>query len=219
MKGRKDMQPTSGSLNLTGQQESVEELGDLIQVARDVFDTWNGDGEIAWAQHAWAALGQVGLAQYETEVERARAVCRLLALVALAQEFYARAFDEGEPGAWSVWEEDTVGEYPRIDPFALGQLAVREGVDADITVGGEFEEGSAAIYAVRWIVRDQTELVAQALRKQWGDTYLFAALWTSAEGEMAYPLPDEAIRDIVNTGITGEKLNAWQWVESGMPVD
>ncbi|TCM45226.1 hypothetical protein [Kribbella sp. VKM Ac-2568] len=197
--------------------DEVEDLGDLRSIAEDIFRTWYGGTEIEWAEYAWACLGSAGLTRFDTEIERARVVCRLLALAALAREFYARAYGEGYPGEHPFSEDDVLGPYPRIDPFVLGQLAERDGVDTDIEFGYDFEEGVAG-YALREIVRAQCRTVAQTLTSRWGSALSFASLWASANDDTKYPLADDVVRDIVNVDITNMKMDGWHWIEEGMPV-
>jgi hypothetical protein len=141
---------------------------DVLPIARRLLPVWVDGAELVWAEHAWAALTDAGLTKAETEVDRARVVCRLLALTVLYREFCARAFEEGHPGEWSPDAEDVLGdEEPYVHPFVLGQLAERDGIDADVEVGYSFDEGTPA-YALREITRDQYRIVVDALRDRWG---------------------------------------------------
>ncbi len=210
------LDPSGQSTKLQAPREDVADLGDLRELADEVFRVWTGGSEVRWAAHAWACLGRAGLVQYQTEVERARTVCRLLALAVLSREFYARARDEGSPGDWSLTQDDAVGEYPRIDPFVLGQLTEREGIDADIEVGYEFDEGTASNYALREIVGAQYRIVTKALASEWGTVGVFTSLWASTYDDVEYPIAQDDIYDMVNTDVTAEKLDAYQWIDDGM---
>jgi hypothetical protein len=99
----------------------------------------------------------------------------------------------------------------------LGQLAERDGIDADVEVGYVFEEGTPA-YALREIARDQYRTVVDALRNRWGRATLFASLWTSADADTTYPLTSDVVGDVVNSDVSFSKLEAWQWVEEGMDL-
>lgn len=188
-------------------------------IAGSVFDVWLSGSETRWARYAWASLRRGGLTTYATEVERARVVCRLLALSVLYGEFCARAFDEGRPGDWSFDESAVVGGYPLVDPFVLGQLAERDGVDADPDVGAEFPDGSPRTHAIRELTRAEYPAVAAVLLADLRATMVFASLWASDGSGVHYPLEDGAVHEAVNTDITGSKLVAWEWIDNGMPID
>lgn len=188
-------------------------------IAAEVFDVWVSGSEQTWARYAWGSLRRAGLTAFDTEVERGRVVCRLLAVSVLYREFCVRAFDEGSTGEWYFDTGAVVGEHPLVDPFVLGQLAERDGVDADDEVGAEFEGGSAQAYAIRELVRSVYPDVASALLVDLRQTLLFASLWASAEGGVRYPLHDDEVHEAVNTDVTGSKMSAWDWVDRGMPID
>lgn len=194
-------------------------LGDLQSIARSVFSTWAGAAEIAWAGHAWTALGNAGLTDRRTDLEHAVAVLRLLALSVLHQEFCARAFEEGYPADWSFETDDAVGDYPLVDAFFLGQLAERGGIDTDDEIGSTFDGYSARSYALRELVRAEYRSVVEALEAQWGAARLFASLWLSNSDEVAYPLTEEAVHEVVNYDLTPSKANAWQWIDDGLEID
>lgn len=198
------------------QDEHQDGLEDLLPIAASVFSVWNQGAEIDWAEYAWAGLGRAGLTTYRTEVERALVVCRLLALSLLYREFCVRAFEEGSAGDWPIDEGDVIGQYPRLAPFVLGQLAERQGIDADIEVGWTFEEGSPMSYALRELVRSEYRKVSRALADDWGAVGIFSSLWTSPGQDTHYPLAVDVIREVVNSDLTESKMEAWQWVEQGM---
>jgi hypothetical protein len=154
-----------------------------------------------------------------TEVDRARVVCRLLALSVLYQQFCAYAFEEGCRGEWTLDESGVLGEEePYVHPFVLGQLSERDGIDADVEIGYAFDHGTPA-YALRALARDQYDTVVGALREQWGEAALFASLWTSVDADITYPLTAEAVRTAVNDDVSFAKLEAWQWIDEGMAPD
>jgi hypothetical protein len=117
---------------------------DLLPIARSVFDVWVDGAELPWAAHMWSVLATAGLTNARTNVEHARAVCRLLALSRLYRQFCVRAFEIGSPGEWAFDVDDVLGEYPRLDPFFLGQLVERDGVDADLELDAAYWEGSGS---------------------------------------------------------------------------
>jgi hypothetical protein len=72
---------------------------------------------------------------------------------------------------------------------------------------------------VRELVRQEYPTVVGALMECLGRAGLFAALWTSAAAETSYPLDRTAVSDVVNRGVTGSKLDAWQWIDEGAAPD
>jgi hypothetical protein len=199
-----------GDLPTLEDEDRTDGLEDLLPIARAVFSVWSGGAEVDWAGHAWEALARAGLTACRTELERTLVVCRLLALNVLYREFCTRAFEEGFPGEWSFDEEDVIGEYPRLNPFFLGQLAERQGVDIDIEIGYEFGDGSPVSYALRELVRAEYPAVARVLQDCWGTSGTFASLWVSVGAETQYPLTTDAISEAVNSDVTAAKLHAWQ---------
>jgi hypothetical protein len=139
---------------------------DVLPIARRALNIWSDGGEMTWGAHAWAALTAAGLTRAVTEADRARIVCRLLALAVLYQQFCAHAFEEGYRGKWTFDAVDVFGEEePYVHPFVLGQLAERDGIDADTEVGYAFDGGTPA-YALRALARNQYDTVVGALRDQ-----------------------------------------------------
>lgn len=181
---------------------------DVRVLAAQAFDVWVAGSERAWARYAWGVLHRAGLTAFATHVERARATVRLLALSVLYREFCARAFDEGQPGGWTVPD-------PRIDPFVLGILAERDGVDADIEVDYAAEDQQAL--AVRELVVGEYATVVATLRQELGQAVLFATLWASSEEYVHYPLPATVVGGIGNTDVW-DKMRAWEWMDSGMEL-
>jgi hypothetical protein len=48
---------------------------------------------------------------------------------------------------------------------------------------------------------------------------LDASLWASELDGVRYPLPDAAVDWAVDTGISGEKMYAFEWIDRGMSPD
>src|SRR4051812_1428733 len=97
-----------------------------------IIAIWVDGSEAAWAKYAWELLGAAGLTSYSTEIERTRCLLRAVAVGQLCREFSAHAFDEGSPDDWQEYVgNDLIGGYPLLNTFTLGQLAEREGIDAD----------------------------------------------------------------------------------------
>lgn len=202
------------------EQDGAADLDDLDlgDMARAALQVGTGAPEIAWVQHAWSALACAGLVACETQLERAAVACRLLALTVLHEQFCVRAFDEGDPDEWEIDPHDLLGTYPRLDPFLIGVLAERRGLEADIELGYELERGTLTSEALRELVVAEYPTVARALRAAWGGTGVFGSLWVSRSDDTTYPLSEDVIDDIVNGDLTHDKLHAWQWIDSGMPL-
>lgn len=181
---------------------------EVRDIAARVFDVWVGGSERAWARYAWGVLHRAGLTAFGTHVERARSAVRLLALSVLYREFCARAFDEGRPGDWTIVD-------PRIDPFVLGILAERDGVDADIEVDYDAEDQRA--FAVRELVVGEYATVVATLRQELGQVVLFATLWASSEESVHYPLPATVVGGVGNADVW-DTMRAWEWMDSGMEL-
>lgn len=192
--------------------------GELQDLAESVFGV--DTSEMVWARYLWVALDRAGLATFQTDVERARVICRLQALEVLRTEFRVRAFDDGESGRWSVDESALTGDYPLISVFTLGVLGEREGVVVDEEVDLDWVSDGPTPEAdvLRELVRSACDEVARTLRRELSAARVFASMWTAGYDGMRYPLPDTVLDELLNSGLSGEKMYAYDWVEAGMPV-
>lgn len=193
--------------------EEEGDLGDLYPLGLQLFNIWCGGTEVEWAEYMWTILERAGLTAYEEgdEVERTLVVCRLVALAGINLEFAARAWDEGYPGEWreSV-HVDILGDYPLLDPVSVGRLAERTGVWTDSVDDGR-ESVTGLIHE---IAAGEWDTVVRALLKELGDSYLFASLWATRDGDARYPLPAEVVGEITSTDMF-EKADAYGWVSDG----
>ena len=197
--------------------DPADVLGDLHEIAIEVFDVWFGGSEQAWAAWAWGVLTSAGLTAARTEYERGELVLRLLGLNAFYREFCARAFTEGEPGEWPVDPDRVLGDHPRLHPVLLGIIAERRSLDlADGADAGDVDfDIAVSATALDLLVRSEYRRVLPALTGSAGTAGLFAATWASAGDGVRYPLPDDDVREIVNTDVTPGKLAAYEWLTSG----
>lgn len=195
-----------------------EVLGDLVEVARSVFDLRRDGSELEWAAWAWWLLGAARLTGAGTEVERGVTVVRLLAVNAFYREFCARAFEEGEPGDWAVDPERAVGDYPRLHPVLLGVLAERRGLELDDETGPDFEHAVTAA-ALDGLVRTEYRTVVATLRADaGGPAGLFASLVASGGPDVRYPLDDAAAAEVLGGELTFAMNTAWRWMDAGAPL-
>lgn len=191
-----------------------EVLGDLYEVAAEVFDLHRGGSDLAWAAWAWGALTDAGLAAARTEYERGELVLRLLALNAFHREFLARAGAVGEPGDWPVDPERVLGDHPRLHPVLLGVIAERRGLDlADGTGAGDVDfDVAVPATALDLLVRSEYRHVLAAVTGVAGRAALFAATWVSGRDGVRYPLPDDEVRAIA---ALPQGRAAREWLASG----
>lgn len=195
-----------------------EEFGDLVEVARSVFDLRRGGSEVEWAAWAWRVLAGSRLTVAGSEAERGVTVLRLLALNAFYREFCARAFEEGAPGDWAVDPERAVGDYPLLHPVLLGVLAERRALDLDRELGPDFEHAVTAA-ALDGLVRTEYRTVVGVLvADAGGPAGLLASLVASREPDVRYPLDDAAAAEMLGGDLTFGLNQAWQWLGKGAPL-
>lgn len=193
--------------------EEEGDLGDLYRLGLELFNIWSGGTEVEWAAYMWSILERAGLTAYDDgdEVERTLVVCRLVTLAGINLEFAAHAWGEGYRGEWreSV-HVDFLGDYPLLDPVAIGRLAERSGVCTDSVDDGR-ESVTSLIHE---LAADEWDRVVRALLEELGESYLFASLWATRDGDARYPLPAEVVGEITSTDIF-EKADAYGWVSDG----
>jgi hypothetical protein len=180
-----------------------------------IFGLWVDGSELAWARHAWSALAEAGLTDADDEVERTTAVVRLLALAAIYRDFCARAFDEGTVGDWREELPWTLlDQSAGFDRFTLGQLAGLRGIR---TARADEYDDDSLTEIVAELISAEYRTVADRLLQSWGDSELFAGLYTSIKPDLRYPLDAEERYDALNTDLTGGKQAAYGWITEGLP--
>lgn len=187
---------------------------EIEPVVKPIITVWVDGSELRWAEHAWRALAAEGLTAYTSELERTACVLRVRALAAIYLDFCARAFDEGSPGDWREGGSDLIGAYPQIDLFTLGQLAEREGIDADNSPGYEPIIGDV----IDELVSGQLANVTDTLARHWGGAALFASMWMSTQSDLKYPLTEDQVDEAVNWDTTAQKVSAWEWLAEQVPA-
>lgn len=184
---------------------------DLEPAPAGIFRTWSWGSEVEWAKHAWSALAEAKLTEYDNELERVTVVLRLLALGAIYTNFCAYAFEEGTDGGWR--DELRLDLTDAVDMFSLGQLAGQRGVHVCQLEQGD-DDGIRL--AVVELIEHEYRTVADTLVKQWGDATLFASLWLSNTGDTSYPLSTDQITETVNDDLTAGKHTAYSWISGGL---
>lgn len=192
-------------------------LGDLHEIAVEVFDLRYDGSEVPWAAWAWGLLTTAGLTAARTEYQRGELVLRLLAVHLFHREFCARAHGLGESGVWDVDPDRVVGDHPRLHPVLLGILAERRSLNlADGTDAGELDfDVSVAATALDQLVRSEYRQVAPAMVNVAGPAELAAATWASLRDDVGYPLSDGDVREITTTEVTPGLRDAIEWVRAG----
>ncbi|OLL71340.1 hypothetical protein Ae168Ps1_5843c [Pseudonocardia sp. Ae168_Ps1] len=197
--------------------DPADVLGDLHEIAIDLFDLRYDGSEQAWAAWAWGVLTTARLTAAGSEYERGELVLRLLALHAFHREFCARAFGIGEPGGSEVDPERVLGDHPRLHPVLLGVIAERRSLDlADSSDAGDLDfDIAVASTALDQLVRSEYRQVVPSLIRTAGAADLAAATWASLQEDVRYPLPPDDVRAITTTDVTPEKRAVIEWVRAG----
>jgi hypothetical protein len=169
-------------------------------VAKKVFRIWTFGTEVQWARKAWSILTEKGLATYSNSTEKCLCVLRFIAMCDVYLDFVTIAFDEDHASDYSEWMREF-----ECSPITLGVLLSRFGMDTDTDI----EDEDFIIGCLAGSVRKET---VQALVDGFGGiSGFFQAAWLSTFGkETAQEEAGSALNEV-----TGEKLQAWSWVEQG----
>ncbi|MEU4603471.1 hypothetical protein AB0F43_10870 [Kribbella sp. NPDC023972] len=194
--------------------ERWERLQDVIT---EVFRFGTKTGGDDWAAYTWRSLSPA-LTSWDNEVGRVQCVFRILALKALHTEFTLRAFDEGSPGQWAESLAEVIGQPPLVSLFTIGQLMVAHGIDFEFEPEDEYYDGFPEQEAVHTLTKFLYDETVRDLRKNLSDSLLFATLFASRELP-DYPLSDYEHWEAVNTRVTGDQLEAWEWITRGCPLE
>lgn len=194
--------------------DPADVLGDLHEIAVEVFDLRYDGSEPAWAAWAWGVLTAAGRTAAGTEYERGELVLRLLALHRFHREFCARAFGLGFPGMWEIDPDRVLGDHPRLHPVLLGVIAERRRLDlADSTGAGEVDfDVSVATTALDQLVRSEYRQVVPLLVRSVGLAALAASVTASLRDGVRFPLPDGEVRELLAAPGIEEALG---WVRAG----
>jgi hypothetical protein len=128
------------------------------------------------------------------------------------------AFDEGSSGQWADSLAEVIGKPPLVSPFTIGQLMIAYGIDFEFEPEDQHYDGFPEQEAVHTLTRFFYDETVRDLRKNLPDSLLFATLYASRELP-DYPLSDGEHWEAVNTHVTGDKLEAWEWINRGCPLE
>lgn len=183
--------------------EEAEEMFEL-------FTVWHCKPEMRWFEYVWRKFAQLGLTNYADQNERQLVLVRLVTLGIMYQEFCQKAFDEicdddSMYGEVYHWEDG-------FDPIRLGTMVDREYIGPDSDKWESFNE------AIAYLVYKNRLSVYDHLVKAFGDpTELLVSLWLSMDEDVPIgQYPEDLYDCVVNCEVTGNKLDAFQYVESGM---
>jgi hypothetical protein len=204
------------------------EWKDIEEIAGELFTVWMSGGDLVWAETAWQALAQAGMTAYSSETERTLCAARLIALAAMAREFYARAFSEGSSGEWEeLVTSDLVGAYPRFDGPTLSEFIGSAELDEDAEPHYEADPASIIVE----LVKDEYRGVVDALMNQWGENAFFTSLYITAnpdryqdedgaeaEDDDSSPVTAGQIAIVMDNDLDGDKLDTYQWFSQGLPL-
>ncbi|BBG01092.1 MULTISPECIES: hypothetical protein [Pseudonocardia] len=197
--------------------DPADVLGDLYELAVDVFDLRYDGSEPAWAAWAWGVLTAAGRTAAGTEYQRGELVLRLLALHRFHREFCARAFGLGVPGMWEIDPDRVVGDHPRLHPVLLGVIAERRHLDlADGTGAGEIDfDVSVAASALDQLVGSEYRQVVPLLVRSVGPAALAASVAASLNDGVRFPLPDADVRGLLVSGPGSDIESTLGWIRAG----
>lgn len=210
---------------------------DAIKISGDLlFDIYGDHSDRNWARIVWKSLERRGLADFATPEEKHRALLRLVTLGVMCQEFCYIAWKEGEYPPLVDWA-DAMGMDPaQVAQITGGSFAPPLELDKD-------EEDLVYEEALKKAVEHmRPELFRHMVDMFGGKTFLFASLWKM--GQSGYPdtrrdgnpaavrewdqwrneelLGNEAefaetVTDVLNE-VDPEKMEAFDWVDEGMPA-
>lgn len=196
---------------------------DIKKTTNEIFNIWVGNPELLWAHDAWQKISEQGLASYENELEKQIVLMRLFALGTLYHEFCKIAFEENGYVNYIWWIEALPNDGIFLSPFRLGQL-VGSNYRSNEVILDEDNEQEFIAETVNSLVEQQRKIIVSALLKGYGSSsLLFAKLWISNRipsdiDENSNDMFDaETLDDVLNTNINGYKMQAFNWIEDGMP--
>ncbi len=143
---------------------------DIEPVAKNLFDVWNGGGELQWAKEAWGHLINAGLVDTSNIIELTRSQLRLLTLAFMYDQFCRHAWQES-----SVEQPSDLSEDMEFDRFALGVLYGMLDPASDA-----FDKDELAEEAINEVcVSLRSEIVSCLLSSYGGKSDLYARLWST----------------------------------------
>jgi hypothetical protein len=186
------------------------EWEDLEPVAESALHIWVDRPELGWASESWDRLSALGLADYETEAERAKVFARFIAMACFYRDWCAIAHDERyDDEDLDSWVEDAELEAVHVGQ-ALGPKAQVENLSD----------------ALQQLMLGERDTVVSALHRVYeGRDGLFVSLWRSSQPAAAKFDLDRELEDeedeapesdweILNN-LDDDKLAAYNWLAAG----
>jgi hypothetical protein len=178
-------------------------------MAEDIFEVFEVYGqEIRWFEKVWKDFIKIGLASYRNDIEKHWVLARIVTLGVMFDEFCRKAFEEYTD------TDSLIGELESCDlfnPVRLGSMVDKEWL-------GESDESDLFVNAVNYLVSECRTQVFDALRKIFGnESVLFVSLWLSIDENVKVgKYSDEQYDEILNDDLTGNKMDAFEYVNNGM---
>jgi hypothetical protein len=206
-----------------GELRTVEWV-EVSENAEFLFHVWTKGRDLQWAQKSWQALSKRSLTSYTDQVERTSVIIRLIALADIYRKFCDLAFDEPHEPEYTAWASELNIEAFRVAQCTGPQFERDEEADADTL----FDQ------ALCELVEEARPAIYEALKTDFGDdSLLFVSLWNTVdyekdEGDGAseeqksmradvdreIDWTEDAYR-ILNTELTGQKQQAFNWICQG----
>jgi hypothetical protein len=184
---------------------------DVAKKAEHCFTVWNDQPELAWAELAWSALIDGGLANYRTEAGQALVSLRLLTLVLIYHDWCHVACDERFNydnivlGDWC----GVLGLNPHMFAGMMLEITASSRSDDETLDDDEWRlEGIQLIKDAANSLRP--EVVRALLQRFGGENGLFASLVRSSD-------PDASDTSIFDTA-TANRVDGYDWVQNACPV-
>jgi hypothetical protein len=184
-------------------------LADINPVLAN-FNYWSGEAgerEIEWFRHAWQAIIDAELADYQTDLERCQVAIRCIALHCIYTDFLSLIDVDFEPYTQGDMEN------LEIKTFQLGVLLKEE--DWEL-VKDETDEVQFCDSALKILMDRERPQIFEALCKKFGGRpegacNLYISLWRIASQEEQEEVSDEEILEDVQYN------DAFMFVMDGFP--
>ena len=204
--------------------------------AKNNFNIWSNDGQFIFAEQAWRAIVDAGLADYTDEIERHRVLIRLMTIATFYGEFCDLVFDEyfcrDEILDWLDDEEmfcsiriwQIIGErFYKDEKISGNRMIWHDGDDCSKRTYSDY-----LIEALNEIIDECRDEVFKAMKKGFGgEVELFIALYVTAytrEDGTEYNIHNFTEDDWANFGVEIDDLSfdsdqerGYYWVSIGMP--
>ncbi len=176
----------------------MDEMTNLQDIAHQFSDQLVGQPE--WVQYASGVLAGAGLVPGDADPEHPNFADHLVTVAALAYLADLVINDRSNVDPPDITE----GTYG-LDDIALGRFAERLGIHPAEIPESAYQLGQDC-------VESRLKPVARAIAAEVGSQTLFAELWAQREGEVDFPLGADELDDLLNSGVSGDKMAAYEWL-------